>query len=143
MRDVATARHRRHRTDAERAELARLPVIFVSSYGRDQTIARALQVGAVDYLVKPFSSTELLARSRAVLRRRAVAEPFALAELLIDYESRHVTVAGRAVVLTATEYELLCALSLDAGRVVSFKSLLRRVWNDSHNDTRVVRAFVK
>ena len=56
-------------------ELAKVPVIFLSAYGRDQTIARALEAGAEDYIVKPFSPTELVARIQTVLRRRAAAAP--------------------------------------------------------------------
>ena len=92
-------------------ELADLPVIFISGYGRDETIARALEAGADDYIVKPFSPTELTARIRAALRRRAAPVPFALGALAIDYDQRRVTVAGRRVELTATEYELLRVLA--------------------------------
>ena len=95
-------------------ELAELPVIFISGYGRDETIARALEAGAADYIVKPFSPTELTARIRAALRRRADSEPFVLGDLAIDYDRRLVTMAGREVELTATEYELLRALALNA-----------------------------
>ena len=113
--------------------LADLPVIFISAYGRDETVVRALEAGAADYVVKPFSDAELAARVRAALRRRAGAEPFVLGALAIDYERRRVTVGGRAVQLTLKEYELLRILSLDAGRVVSFESLLRRLWADGEN----------
>ena len=125
-------------------ELADLPVIFISGYGRDETIARALEAGAADYIVKPFSPTELTARIRAVLRRRADPQPFLLGDLAIDYDRRQVTVAGRPVALTATEYELLRVLSLNAGRVTTSETLLNRVWAGRGNgDTKVVRAFVK
>ena len=125
-------------------ELAGLPVIFISGYGRDETIARALAAGAEDYIVKPFSPTELTARIRAVLRRRADPARFVLGTLAIDYDRRRVTVAGREVELTATEYELLRALSLNAGRVTTSETLLNRVWpGRSNGDTKVVRAFVK
>ena len=124
--------------------LAELPVIFISAYGRDETIARALEAGAADYIVKPFSPTELIARIRAVLRRHADPEPFVLGELAIDYDRRRVTVAGRAVELTATEYDLLRALSLGAGRVVTYETLLDRVWRDrADGDRKVLLAFVK
>ena len=125
-------------------ELAGLPVIFISGYGRDETIARALAAGAEDYIVKPFSPTELTARIWAVLRRRADPARFVLGILAIDYDRRRVTVAGREVELTATEYELLRALSLNAGRVTTSETLLNRVWpGRSNGDTKVVRAFVK
>ena len=77
-------------------ELADLPVIFISAYGRDERIARALEAGADDYIVKPFSTTELTTRVRAALRRRAEPEPFVLRELAIRYDERRVTLAGRA-----------------------------------------------
>ena len=109
-------------------ELADLPVIFISAYRRDETIARALELGAADYIVKPFSPTELVARVRAALNRRPGSEPFLLGELRINYDARKVTVAGRPVTLTATEYELLRVLSLNAGRVVTQDALLRRIW---------------
>ena len=124
--------------------LANLPVIFISGYGRDETIARALEAGADDYIVKPFSPTELTARIRAALRRRADPDPFVLGALAIDYDRRHVSVAGRPVTLTATEFELLRVLSLGAGRVVTHDALLRQVWSGrSYGDPKLVRAFVK
>ena len=105
-----------------------LPVIFISAYGRDETVARALGSGAADYLVKPFSPTELVARVRAALGRHERPEPFMLGDLAIDYARRRVTVGGSTVALTATEYALLRVLSLDAGRVVAYETLLERVW---------------
>ena len=125
-------------------ELARQPVIFISGYGRDETVARALEAGAADYIVKPFSPTELVARVRAALRRHAHPEPFVLGELAIDYDRRLVTVAGHAVELTPTEYEILRALSLDAGRVVTYEALLDGIWSGrKYGGWKVVRAFVK
>ena len=126
------------------SELADLPVIFISGYGRDETIARALEAGAADYIVKPFSPTELTARVGAALRRRAEPEPFVIGELAIDYTDRRVTVAGRPVELTLTEYELLRVLSLNAGRVTPYDSLLRQVWGDRDTaDVQRVRNFAK
>ena len=69
-------------------EVGDLPVIFISAYGRDETIVRALDAGAADYIVKPFSPSELTARVRAALRRRAEPEPFVLGELTIHYDER-------------------------------------------------------
>ncbi len=125
-------------------ELADVPVIFISAYGRDETVARALEKGAADYLVKPFSATELTARVQAALRRQAGPETFALGGLAIDYEARRVTVGGRPVRLTATEYELLRLLTLNAGRVSTYESLIRRLWNEpDRGDADRVRTFVK
>ena len=111
-----------------------VPVIFLSAYGRDQMIARAFEVGAADYIVKPFSPTELVARVGAALRRFAqpyqteLAEVYSLGGLTIDYAQRLVTLAGRPVRLTATEYRLLFELSVNAGRVLTHNQLLRKVW---------------
>ena len=125
-------------------ELADRPVIFISAYGRDETMAKALETGAADYIVKPFSPTELMARIRAVLRRQTHPEPFVRGELAIDFDQRRVTVAGRPVELTATEYELLHVLSLNAGRVSTYEDLLRQIWGDKDfRDPKIVRAFIK
>ena len=124
--------------------LADLPVIFISGYGRDDTVARALEAGAEDYIVKPFSPTELTARIAAALRRRAGPAAFVLGELSIDYAHRRVTVGGRPVEFTATEYELLRALSLASGRVVTYDALMRQVWSGRrHPNRKLVRAYVK
>ena len=125
-------------------EMADLPVIFISAYGRDETIARALESGAADYLVKPFSATELTARIRAALRKQARPEPFVLGDLAIHYEQRRVSVAGRLVHLTATEYDLLRILSVNAGRVLTYDSLVRQIWSEpDQGDPALVRTFVK
>ncbi|MYD98656.1 MAG: response regulator [Gammaproteobacteria bacterium] len=125
-------------------ELSDLPVIFISGYGRDETVARALDAGATDYIVKPFSPTELVARVRAALRRYEEPEPFVLGNLAIDYDRRLVTVSGDKVQLTATEYELLCVLSRSAGRVLTHDALLRRVWSGRKSpDANLVRIFIR
>ena len=131
-------------------DIADVPVIFLSAYGRDEIIARAFEAGATDYMVKPFSPTELVARVRGALRRRMASstgepsEPFVLADLVIDYAERRVSVAGRAVHLTPTEYELLFELSVNAGRVLTFDALLDRVWGLGRSGDRgSVRTYVK
>ncbi len=125
-------------------ELADLPVIFISAYGRDETVARALEAGAADYIVKPFSHTELTARVGAALRSRAGPETFVLGDLAIDYDQRRVTVAGRTVPLTLTEYEVLRLLSLNAGRITTSEFLLRRVWEERQMaGSDPVRSFVR
>ncbi|MDE0357251.1 MAG: response regulator [Gammaproteobacteria bacterium] len=124
--------------------LAELPVIFISGYGRDETIARALESGAADYIVKPFSSTELVARVQAALRRRGAPETFDLGDLHIDYGARRVTLAGQDVALTGTEFDLLRILSRNAGRVVTHRTLLRKVWGRrGSDDSARVRTVMK
>ena len=128
------------------AELEDLPVIFISAYGRDETIAKALDAGAADYIVKPFSPTELTARVRAALRRRAGPRRFRLGELEIVYDQRRVSVAGRRVELTATEYDVLRVLSFRPGQVVTYDSLLRRAWrghDGEQSNPKLVHALVK
>ena len=130
--------------------IADVPVIFVSGYGKDQVIAEAFEQGAADYIVKPFSPTELVARVRAALRRLTAphhvepSEPYVLGDLTIDYADRRVTVASRPVDLTAAEYKLLFELSVNAGRAATYDQLLRRVWGQAHSgDVRVIRTLVK
>ena len=130
--------------------LAGVPVIFVSAYGRDQTIARALEAGAVDYIVKPFSPTELAARIRTALRQREAPEPaepsgpYRSGELTIDYAEQTVFLADRPVPLTSTEYRLLSELSVNAGRVLGNEHLLQRVWGQGHaGHSGPVRTAVK
>ena len=124
-------------------ELTDRPVIFISAYGRDETIARALEAGARDYIVKPFSPTELTARVRAALRQRVTNAPFTYSDLTIDFERRQVTVAGREVGLTPTEYGLLCVLSASGDRVMTYGALLRRVWPANEGSADLVRTFIK
>ena len=114
-------------------KIADVPVIFLSAYGRDETIARAFEAGAMDYVVKPFSPTELAARIGSALRRRETPEPlepYARGALAIDYVARRVTLAGRQLRLTAMEYRLLAELSANAGRVLTYQHLMENVWGD-------------
>ena len=125
-------------------ELADQPVIFLSVYRRDETIARALEVGAIDYIVKPFSPTELTARIRSGLRRWAGSDIFVLKDIRIDYDQHRVTVAGRTIHLTAIEYRLLRALSIGKGKVVTYDKLIRLAWDHRSSATvGDVRTFVK
>ena len=127
-------------------EIAEVPVIFLSAYGRHEQIARAFDLGAADYMVKPFSPTELAARIRASLRRRAAAEPlepYALGDLIIDYAGRKATLAGRPLHLTPIEYRMLAELSANAGRVLTYEQLLGRVWSTrGGSDVRPIRTVV-
>ena len=130
--------------------VADVPVICLSAHGRDQDVERALDLGAADYMVKPFSPTELTARIRAALRKAATADPgdeaspFALGDLVIDYAQRRVEISGQPVHLTPIEYEMLRALSLNGGRPMSHEQLLRRVWRVTNaGDPQVVRTHMR
>ena len=122
-----------------------VPVIFLSAYGQDEVIARPFDARAADYVVKPFSPTELTARTRAALRKQTAmgpdqpTDPYVLGELAIDYTGRGVTVAGQRVRLTDIEYRLLVELSIHAGQVVTYDHLLQRVWSLPHRPAAVAR----
>ena len=113
---------------------ADVPVIFLSVYGQDETIARAFDMGASDYVVKPFSPTELAARIRAVLRKRLEpfqaepSSPYSAGGLAVDYARRQVTLDGEPAELTATEYAVLYELAVHAPRTLTHTMLLQRVW---------------
>ena len=132
------------------SEISDVPVIFVSAYGRDENIERAFEMGAADYMVKPFSPTELVARITAALRKHAgrdrpePGEPFRLGDLTTDYAQRRVHVANRTVHLTPIEYGLLRTLSVSAGRVVTHAQLLQQVWGPRNSgDPQLVRTHVR
>ena len=126
---------------------ADLPVIFLSAYGRDELVATALSMGAADYVVKPFSPTELAARVAAALRRREVAkltEPYVVGDLSIDYARRSVTLASQPVHLLPMEYRLLAELSAGAGGVLTYEHLLDQVWGERNTgDLRPMRTIVR
>ena len=128
-------------------DVADVPVIFLSAYGRDELIATAFGMGADDYVVKPFSPTELTARIAAALRRREIpepSEPYVLGDLTIDYSQRRVTLAGEPVNLLPMEYRLLAELSASAGRVLTYEHLLDQVWRErSGDDLRPMRTIVR
>lgn len=123
-----------------------VPVILLSAYGREELVAQAFDMGAADYVVKPFSPTELTARIRAALRRREVpdpTEPYVLGDLTVDFSRRLVTQAGHPVALVAMEYRLLAELAANAGRVVTYEHLLQRVWGARNKeDLRPVRTMM-
>ncbi|MXY85721.1 MAG: response regulator [Chloroflexi bacterium] len=123
-----------------------VPVIFLSAYRRDELIAQAFEQGAIDYMVKPFSTTELTARVKSALRRREVSEPpppYVSGDLRIDYEDHRVTLAGEQVHLTPKEYRMLAELSANAGRLVTYERLMDRVWNaGSGADRRPMRTMM-
>ncbi|MGH2496955.1 MAG: response regulator transcription factor [Ktedonobacteraceae bacterium] len=118
-------------------EFSSVPIIIVTARGQDQDKVRGLDLGADDYLTKPFSVEELLARVRAVLRRSQIASKegaqglqaaTTTGELTIDYTQHLVTLAGKEVTLTPTEYAILAYLAQNMGRIVTQDLLLEHVW---------------
>ena len=133
------------------SEVTDAPVLLLSGRGAtpERDIALAFEIGADDYIGKPFSTTELVARVGAALRRRDAPERtpdqgiFQLGELAVDYARRRVTVSGRTVTLTETEYRLLCELAVNMGKTLSREHLMSRVWSGrEHGDNAVVRNYV-
>ncbi|MDO8617147.1 MAG: response regulator transcription factor [Dehalococcoidia bacterium] len=116
-----------------------VPIVMLSARDAEVDKVRGLEMGADDYITKPFSHLELLARVRAVLRRYqnqlpAVGEVFESGDLRIDYASRQVMVRGETVRLTPTEYSLLFHLTRNAGRVLPHHTLLAKVWGRDYTD---------
>jgi len=116
-----------------------VPVIMVTVREDEVDKVRGLELGADDYITKPFGHLELLARIRAVLRRAqswplVYEEPFTCDDLRVDFATREVTVAGKPLSLTNIEYNLLYHLVRNAGRVLTHEMLLTRVWGREYVD---------
>jgi len=126
-------------------EFSSAPIIMLTALSDDVSKVKGLDIGADDYITKPFSIAELLARVRAALRRSTAsnqAEPdtvFRVGELAVDFARRRVFVREQEVNLTPTEYHLLCELARQAGRVLMPDYLLKKVWGIEHvKDMRLV-----
>jgi two-component system KDP operon response regulator KdpE len=127
-------------------EWSQTPIIILSVREAEEDKIAALDAGADDYLVKPFSTGELMARIRVVMRRQAnvVDEPVLQAGTIrMDLPRRLVTVADREITLTPTEYDLLRVLMQNTGRVITHRQLLRMVWGNSYeNETHLLRVNI-
>ena len=130
-----------------RAEGDRTPVLFLTARDETEDRVRGLTLGGDDYLAKPFSLDELVARAQAVLRRTSNGQDSStmleLADLAMDDEAHRVTRAGKEVALSPTEYTLLRYLLLNKGRVLSKAQILDHVWNyDFGGDGGVVETYI-
>jgi len=126
----------------ELRRFSQVPVIMLTVRGEDTDVAKGLELGADDYITKPFSHIELVARVQAVLRRvqglpvTSEERPFVSGKLSVDFASNEVKVDGEPVKLTATEYKLLYHLIKNEGRLVSHESLLSKIWGETYIDAR-------
>lgn len=132
-----------------RSEGIRTPVIIVSARGDEMDRVVGLKIGADDYVIKPFSRPELLARIEAVLRRRGTpspagtGEPTSVATLTVDPARRLVTLGGKPVDVTPREFELLAYLAREPGRIFTREQLLAGVWgHDFEGDDRTIDVHV-
>lgn len=127
-------------------EWSDVPIIILTVRGQEQEKIDALDVGADDYLTKPFGVGELMARMRVALRRAAHSdtEPvITCGDLIVDLAQRRVTVSGREVKLTPTEYDILKLLAQHAGKVLTHKQLLREVWGNAvDDDNHYIRVYI-
>jgi len=121
---------------------SQIPVIMLTVKGEDVDIARGLELGADDYMVKPFSHIELIARVEAVLRRsRGIPasgddRPYTSGNLSVNFATNEVKVSGKPVKLTSTEMKLLHHLIRNEGRLLTHENLLTKVWGEGYQDTR-------
>ncbi len=116
-----------------------VPVIMLSARGRETDKVRALDLGADDYLTKPFGVEELLARVRATLRRTGSAakgplSPYRYRDLEVDFSSRRVRLQGAEVSLTPREYELLAYLARNSGKALTHRQILQAVWGGEYGE---------
>jgi two-component system KDP operon response regulator KdpE len=130
----------------ELRQWSQVPIIVLSARGQERDKVEALDLGADDYLTKPFGMDELLARIRVALRRGggASASPvLECGELRLDQARRLVTLRGEPVHLTPTEYDILRYLMANTGKVVTHRALLTAVWGPGYEDSaRVLRVFI-
>jgi len=130
-------------------EWSAVPVIFLTVKDDERTKVQALDVGGDDYITKPFGTPELLARVRAVMRRTqeqpsAASSVFVSGDLRVDFAARQVTVGGKEVRLTPTEYELLRLFILHADKTLTHRQLLTQIWGpESTHETQYLHVFIR
>jgi two-component system, OmpR family, KDP operon response regulator KdpE len=130
-------------------QVSDVPILMLTARGEEMDKVKGLELGADDYITKPFGHLELFARIKAVLRRAEMPPPisaapsFTIGDLAINFESRTISLKGKSVKLTPTEYNLLYHLVRNAGRVMSHETLLAKVWGDEYrNDVDYLKVYV-
>src|SRR5581483_6875105 len=130
-------------------QISRVPVIMLTAKDAEQEKVRGFSLGVDDYVTKPFSFAELVARAGAVLRRSRTAAPvtknkrFSSGDLVLDVDAHRVTKGGKLVELTPSEFRLLETLAEHAGRVLTHEQLLEKVWGyDAGEDTGYIKRYI-
>lgn len=124
------------------------PFIILSARGEEQEKVRLLDMGANDYITKPFGSEELLARVRSALRNSRRGEGslpgrrFSSEDLVIDYEARRVLISDREIKLTQTEYNIVALLSEYAGKMMTYASIIKAVWRELPDEASIKKLQV-
>ena len=126
-----------------------VPIVMLSARGQERDIVRALDLGADDYLTKPFGVEELMARVRMALRHGTSTNapphpPLSVQDMTIDFDARRVTVGENLVELTRIEFDLLAHLVINAGRILTHRALLQAVWGPEYGDeTEYLWTYIK
>jgi DNA-binding response OmpR family regulator len=127
-----------------------IPVVILTVRGEEMDKVKGLEMGADDYIVKPFSPAEFLSRVKAVLRRTQMPEPkveekpLVRGKLMIDFAAREVNIEGKPIKLTPSEYKLLCQLVRNEGRVLPNQMLLERVWGPEYTaETNYIKVYIQ
>jgi DNA-binding response OmpR family regulator len=125
-------------------EFSNVPIIMLTAKGEEDQRVKGLNLGADDYIVKPFSASEMLARVRSVLRRAKRTAPemgesvFTRGELQIDFARAEVRLSGQPISLSATEYRLLLQFAHNAGKILTAEELLRNVWGGEYSEEKEI-----
>ena len=128
---------------------SQMPIIVVSARSRERDKVEALDLGADDYITKPFGTSELLARVRTAIRhlrndsanqQSVQSGKFTVQELTVDYDKRRVLLGGKDMHLTHTEYKLLALLSKHAGKVLTYEYIIKQIWGpNADSDNQILR----
>jgi two-component system KDP operon response regulator KdpE len=128
-------------------EISNVPIIFTTALGAERDVVRGLEMGADDYLIKPFGPKELAARIQAVLRRhensKPMSRPYRNSRLVVDLDMRDVRIDGQSVILTPLEYKLLACLITNEDKVLSHAYLLNQVWGPGcENERQYLKLYI-